>query len=68
MRFKYLIYVYTNKVGGENIVLGNRNPFLLYTTKNLGDRGRSEEQWHYAVNSKQKSSENLFLVNSFLTF
>ncbi len=68
MRFRYLIYVYTNKVGGENIVSGNGNPFLLYTTKNLGDRGRSEEQRHYAVNSKQKLTENLFLVSSFLIF
>ncbi len=32
----------------------------------MGDRGRSEEKRHGAVNSKQKSTKNLFLVGSFL--
>ncbi len=49
-----------------NIVLGSGNPFLLYTTKDLGDRGRSEEKRSYAVNSKLKLTNNLFLVGSFL--
>jgi hypothetical protein len=49
-----------------NIVLGSANPFLVYTTKDLGDGGRSEEKRRYAVNSKQKSTKNLFLAGSFL--
>ncbi len=43
-----------------NIVSGSVNLFLVYTTKDLGDGGRSEEKRHYAVNSKQKSIKNLF--------
>ena len=49
-----------------NIVLGSVNPFLVYTTKDLGDGGRSEEKRGYAVNSKQNSTKNLFLAGSFL--
>ncbi len=37
------------------------------STKDLGGRGRSEEKGFHAVNSKQKSTKNLFLVDSFLT-
>ncbi len=33
----------------------------------MGDWGRSDEKRCYAVNSKQKSTKNLFLVGSFLT-
>ncbi len=33
----------------------------------FGGWGRSEEKRRYAVNSKQKSTKNLFLVGSFLT-
>jgi hypothetical protein len=33
----------------------------------LGDGGRSEEKRRHAVNSKQKSTKNLFLAGSFLT-
>jgi hypothetical protein len=33
----------------------------------MGDRGRSLEKRCCAVNSKQKSTKNLFLVGSFLT-
>ncbi len=38
------------------------------STKDLGGRVRSEEKGFHAVNSKQKSTKNLFLVGSFLTF
>jgi hypothetical protein len=41
--------------------------FLVCTTKDMGDCGSSEEKRLYAVNSKQKSTKNLFLVGSFLT-
>ncbi len=51
----------------ENIVSGSGNLFLVYTNKYLGDWGRSEEKRRYAVNSKQKSTKNLFLAGSFLT-
>jgi hypothetical protein len=33
----------------------------------MGDGGRSEEKRRYAVNSKQKSTKNSFLVGFFLT-
>ncbi len=39
---------------------------LLLSTKDLGGRGRSEETGFHAVDSKQKSTKNLFLVGSFL--
>ncbi len=39
----------------------------MYTTKDLGDGGRSEEKRRCAVNSKWKSTKNLFLAGSFLT-
>ncbi len=40
---------------------------FLVQTKDLGDRGRSEEKRRYAVNSKQKSTKNSLLVGSLLT-
>jgi hypothetical protein len=40
---------------------------LVWTTKEMEDGGRSEEKRDYAINSKQKSTKNLFLVGSFLT-
>ncbi len=45
---------------------GTGSAFLV-KTKDLGDWGRLEEKRHYAVNSKQKSTKNSFLVHSFLT-
>ncbi len=50
-----------------NIVSGSVNPVLVYTTKDLGDGGRSEKKRRYAVNSKPKLTKNLFLAGSFLT-
>ncbi len=41
--------------------------FLVWTTKDLGDGGRSEKKRRYAVNSKQKLTKNLYLAGSFLT-
>ncbi len=41
--------------------------FLVWTTKDMEDGGRSEEKRFYAINSKQKSTKNLVLVSSFLT-
>ena len=49
-----------------NFVLGSENPFLVYTNKDLGDGGRSEEKRRHAVNSKQKLTKNTFLAGSFL--
>jgi hypothetical protein len=49
----------------DNIAWGTGSAFLV-STKDLGDRGRSEEKRCYAVNSKQKSTKNLFLVGFFL--
>ncbi len=43
------------------------NRGLTYTTKDLGNGGRSKEKSCYAVNSKQKSTKNSFLAGSFLT-
>ncbi len=43
------------------------NTFLVYTTKDLGDGGRSEKKRRYNVNSKWKSTKNSFLAGSFLT-
>ncbi len=43
-----------------NIVSGSGNPFLVFSTKDLGDGGRSEEKRRYAVKSKQKLIKNLF--------
>jgi hypothetical protein len=39
------------------------SPFINH--KDLGDRGRSEEKGFHAVNSKQKSTKNSFLVALF---
>ncbi len=50
-----------------NIVSGSGILFLVHTTKDLGNGGRSEEKRHYAVNLKQKSTINLSLASSFLT-
>ncbi len=53
---------------GQGFFLGGGvGSAFLVQTKDLGDRGRSEEKKRYAVNSKQKSTKNLFLVDSFLT-
>jgi hypothetical protein len=41
--------------------------FLVWTTKDMENWGRSEEKRSYAVNSKQKSTKNSFLVGSSLT-
>ncbi len=57
----------TGKVGGEYCFWEWESVFSVYTTKDLGDRGWSEEKRCYAVNSKQKSTKNSFLVGSFLT-
>ncbi len=46
---------------------GGAGSAFLVKTKDLGDGGRSEEKRHYAVNSKQKSTKNTFLVGSVLT-
>jgi hypothetical protein len=46
---------------------GGMGSAFLDKTKDLGDWGRSEEKRRYAVNSKQKSTKNLFFVGSFLT-
>ncbi len=46
---------------------GGTGSAFLVQTKDLGDGGRSEEKRCYAVNPKQKSTKNLFLVGSFLT-
>ncbi len=46
-------------------ILGNT--FLVWTTKDMEEGGRSEEKWCYAVNSKQKSTKNTCLIGSFLT-
>jgi hypothetical protein len=55
----------TGKVGGEYSLWEWEFIFSMYTTKDLGDGGWSDEKRHYAVNSKQKLTKNLFLVGSF---
>jgi hypothetical protein len=40
--------------------------FFVYQPKIWKERGKSEEKVFHAVNSKQKSNKNLFLVGSFL--
>ncbi len=54
------------KVGGE-YCFGEGNAFLVWSTEDMGDGGWSEEKRRYAVNSKQKLTKNLFLVDFSLT-
>ena len=49
----------TGKVGEEYCFGEWESIFSVYTTKDLGDRGWSEEKRHYAVNSKQKINKKL---------
>ncbi len=49
-------------VGGEYCLEEGEYFFSM-----MEDGGRSEEKRRYAVNSKRKSTKNLFLVGSFLT-
>ncbi len=52
---------------GEEYCLGEGEYIFSVNNQRYGDRGRSEEKRRCAVNSKQKSTKNLFLAGSFLT-